>query len=109
MGDVFFARYPFIDTRFGGNLSGMISYCNSVLSRIDENTIVIPGHGPVMSYGDVVEFVAMLETVRSRVNALIDRGFTLQKVRETKPTAEYDARYGNPDLFITGSYDSLSR
>ncbi len=109
MGDVFFARYPFIDTRFGGDLNGMIFYCKSVLAEIDENTRVIPGHGPVMSYGDVVDFVAMLETVRSRVNALIDRGYSLEKVRESTPTAEFDTRYGDPTLFISGAYDSLSQ
>ena len=109
MGDVFFARYPFIDTRFGGDLNGMISYCITVLTRINDNTKVVPGHGPVMSYGDVVEFVTMLETVRSRINTFIDRGYTLEDVRETRPTAEFDARYGNPELFITGAYNSLSQ
>ncbi len=109
MGDVFFARYPFIDTAFGGDLNGMIHFCESVLARIDEQTRVIPGHGPVMSYSDVVEFVAMLETVRSRVNTLIDRGYSLAAVREAKPTAQFDARYGNPTLFIRGAYDSLSK
>ena len=109
MGDVFFARYPFIDTRFGGDLNGMISFCKSVLVSTDEETKVIPGHGPVMSYGDVVEFVSMLETVRDRVDALIDRGYSLEAVREAKPTAEFDARYGNPELFVTGAYDSLSK
>lgn len=109
MGDVFFARYPFIDTAFGGDINGMIHFCESVLARIDEQTRVIPGHGPVMSYSDVVEFVAMLETVRSRVNTLIDRGYSLAAVREAKPTAQFDARYGNPNLFIRGAYDSLSK
>ncbi len=109
MGDVFFARYPFIDTRFGGDLNGMIYFCESVLGKIDEQTRVIPGHGPVMSYVDVVDFVTMLKTVRSRVNTLIDRGYSLAAVREAKPTAQFDARYGNPNLFIRGAYDSLSK
>ncbi len=109
MGDVFFAKYPFIDTRFGGDLNGMIYFCESVLGKIDEQTRVIPGHGPVMSYVDVVDFVTMLKTVRSRVNTLIDRGYSLAAVREAKPTAQFDARYGNPNLFISGAYDSLSK
>ena len=109
MGDVFFARYPFIDTAYGGDLNGMIHFCESVLARIDEQTQVVPGHGPVMSYNDVVEFVAMLETVRGRINDLIDRGYSLAAVRETKPTAEFDARDGDPQLLLTGAYDSLSK
>ena len=87
----------------------MIYFCESVLGKIDEETRVIPGHGPVMSYVDVVDFVTMLKTVRSRVNTLIDRGYSLAAVRESKPTAQFDARYGNPNLFISGAYDSLSK
>ena len=109
MGDVFFAGYPFIDTLFGGDLHGMIAFCHSVLSRIDEQTRVVPGHGPVMSYGDVDDFTAMLETVRNRINTQIDRGYTLQQVRDTKPSAEFDARYGDPVLFILGAYESLTQ
>jgi hypothetical protein len=51
----------------------------------------------------------MLETVRSRINTLIDRGYSLAAVREANPTAQFDARYGNPNLFIRGAYDSLSK
>jgi len=109
MGDVFFAGYPFIDTRFGGDLNGMIAYCRSVLSRIDEQTKVVPGHGPVLSYRDVEDFIAMLETVRSRINTHIDRGYSLDQVRDAKPSAEFDARYGDPALFILGAYESLTQ
>jgi hypothetical protein len=34
---------------------------------------------------------------------------SLEEVLAEKPTADYDAQYGNPELFITKTYMSLSR
>jgi glyoxylase-like metal-dependent hydrolase (beta-lactamase superfamily II) len=109
MGDTFFAGYPFIDTRHGGHLDGMIAFCKSVLTTIDEDTQVVPGHGPVLSYDDLANYVAMLKTVRNRVSTLIDRGYSLEAVMEAKPTKEFDETRGNPTRFIRGAYDSLSQ
>jgi glyoxylase-like metal-dependent hydrolase (beta-lactamase superfamily II) len=109
MGDVFNARYPFIDADNGGDLDGMIEFCNAVLERIDENTRVIPGHGPVLDYAALQAYTSMLEVVRARILALLDRGMSLDQVFAEKPTADYDEQFGNPELFITKAYMSLSR
>ena len=53
MGDVFNASYPFIDAGSGGDIDGMILFCESVLARLDADSKVIPGHGPVMGYDDL--------------------------------------------------------
>src|SRR5690606_16708896 len=48
MGDVFnMAGYPFVDADNGGSLEGIIEFCRAILERIDENTVVVPGHGPI--------------------------------------------------------------
>lgn len=109
MGDVFNAGYPFIDAGNGGDLDGMIRFCKKILKRLNEESIVVPGHGPVMAYADMVEYVSMLETVRDRINALIDLGNSLDDVVAATPTAEYDEKYGNPLLFVNRAYTSLSR
>ena len=45
LGDVFNrSGYPFIDADNGGDLAGMIAFCQAVLDEIDETTIVVPGH-----------------------------------------------------------------
>jgi len=109
MGDVFNARYPFIDADNGGDLDGMITFCKAVLERIDARTRVIPGHGPVMDYAALQAYTNMLEDIRSRLLALIDRGLSLDEVIAEKPTADYDERLGNPQLFLAKAYMSLSR
>lgn len=109
MGDVFNARYPFIDADNGGDLDGMIDFCNAVLERIDDQTRVIPGHGPVMDFAALQAYTSMLEVMRERLLALLDRGMSLDEVFAEEPTADYDADFGNPQLFITKAYMSLSR
>lgn len=109
MGDVFNASYPFIDAGNGGDLDGMIRFCKKILARLDENSIVVPGHGPVLAYNDMVDYVSMLETVRDRISDLIDAGKSLEEVIAAMPTAEFDDKYGDPVRLIDRAYMSLSR
>lgn len=109
MGDVFNARYPFIDADNGGDLDGMIHFCRSVLDIVDPQTRVIPGHGPVMDYGALDRFTSMLATVRDRLQIMLDRGLTLEQVIAAKPTADFDEQFGDPALFVTKAYMSLGR
>jgi glyoxylase-like metal-dependent hydrolase (beta-lactamase superfamily II) len=109
MGDVFNASYPFIDAGNGGDLEGMIRFCRKVLAELEENSIVIPGHGPVLGYADLHNYTSMLETVGARISRMIDDGKSLEEVIAAAPTADFDEQYGNPDRFIDRAYVSLSR
>lgn len=95
LGDVFNnAGYPFIDVGSGGSIDGMIKFCEDTLKHINENTIVIPGHGPVTNTATLKKYISMLKTVRSRVAKLIEEGKTLQEIKDTKPTQDFDRIYG---------------
>ncbi len=110
MGDVYNnSGYPFIDADSGGDLDGMINFCESVLDEIDEDTVVIPGHGPVAAYTDLLNYVLMLKTIRERISALIADGATLADVIAAKPTAEWDAAMGDPIRLLDRAYASLTR
>jgi cyclase len=110
MGDVFNnGGYPFIDADNGGDLDGVILFCESVLKEIGENTIVIPGHGPVAKYADLEDYVSMLRIIRQRVAVLIARGATLEEVIAAKPTAEWDDIKGSPIRLLDRAYASMTR
>jgi glyoxylase-like metal-dependent hydrolase (beta-lactamase superfamily II) len=109
LGDVFNASYPFIDAGSGGDIDGMILFCESVLARLDADSTVIPGHGPVMGYDDLKLYIHMLETSRNRIRDMIDLGMSLEDVLAAEPTAEFDERFGDPARFIDRAYYSLSR
>jgi len=110
MGDVFLpAGYPFVDAANGGDLDGMIAFCRAVMSELDEDAVVIPGHGPVATWADLAQYTQMLQSVRDRIAALIESGATLEQVIAAKPTAAWDEIYGNPAAFIDRAYLSLTR
>ena len=47
-GDLFFnGFYPFIDTGAGGTVQGVIAAIDKMLALADDNTKIIPGHGPL--------------------------------------------------------------
>jgi glyoxylase-like metal-dependent hydrolase (beta-lactamase superfamily II) len=109
MGDVFLsAAYPFADVDNGGDFDGIIEFCRAVLERIDEDTVVVPGHGRTATYADLERYVDMLVAVRGRLAALIADGATLEQIVAAEPTKEWDERYGNPTtFFLDRAYKSL--
>ncbi|MEM0910597.1 MAG: MBL fold metallo-hydrolase [Pseudomonadota bacterium] len=47
-GDLYFVGVtPFIDVKNGGTYDGYVAAMEAILKRADENTIIIPGHGPL--------------------------------------------------------------
>jgi glyoxylase-like metal-dependent hydrolase (beta-lactamase superfamily II) len=110
MGDVFNnAGYPFIDADNGGDLDGMIEFCQAVLDELEPGAIVIPGHGPVAEYSSLERYVEMLIDVRGKIAALIADGASLEQVIAAQPTAAWDAEFGDPTRMIDRSYASLTR
>jgi hypothetical protein len=64
------------------------------VARVTDNTIVIPGHGPIGAKPGLIEFHDMLVTIREKAAALKKQGKTVEEVAAAKPTAEYDAKWG---------------
>ena len=112
LGDVFNnSGYPFVDVGSGGGIDGMIRFCQETLAQIDEHTVVIPGHGPVTDYARLGQYLAMLRTVRDRIQGMIDDGKSLEEVSAAAPTADFDAIYGPESAslgFVNRVYSDLS-
>lgn len=113
MGDVFNnTGYPFIDADSGGDIDGMIAFCQAVLDEVGPDATIIPGHGPIVGTDVMAAYIEMLKTVRDRVAAMIAEGKTLDEVVEAKPTADLDEQYGDVGQslgFINRVYTSLSK
>lgn len=108
LGDVFNnAGYPFIDVDNGGTLDGVIAFCQAALAELKPGAIVIPGHGPVARYDDLVAYIAMLKDVRAKIAPMVDKGATLEEVVAAKPTAAFDHKFGEPTAFVDRAYSSL--
>jgi cyclase len=113
MGDLYFeGLYPYIGIYSGGSINGMIKVINQILPMIDENTKVVPGHGPVSNKARLQKYVSMLTTIRDNVSRLMQEGNTMDKVIATKPTRAFDEKWGKgflpPDQFAKLVYMDLS-
>jgi cyclase len=112
-GDVFFnGRFPFIDLSSGGSIDGMIAAIDVLLTLGDDSVKIIPGHGGLGDRTAVREYGKMLKTVRDRVRQQKAAGRSLAQTQATRPTAEFDARWGmgsiKPDQFVAMVYQSVS-
>jgi glyoxylase-like metal-dependent hydrolase (beta-lactamase superfamily II) len=113
-GDIFTPeRYPDIDLAHGGGVQGLIGALNDLLHLTvpehlqDGGTRVIPGRGRLCNEADVVEYRDMVTIVRDRIQDSIKKGMTLQQVKASRPTLDYDNQYGPGDGFIEAVYKSL--
>jgi cyclase len=70
LGDVFVNDlYPYIDLDANGTVDGYLVVIDEVLARINDETRVIPGHGPVATKRELKAYRDMIQTVRDRVKA----------------------------------------
>lgn len=91
-GDLFFnGIFPFIDLDGGGSVDGYIAGQERILELAGEGTKIIPGHGPLANRDDLKASVAMLQAARSRIQALIDDGKSVEEVLEARPLEDYEA------------------
>jgi cyclase len=114
MGDTFFNRlYPFIDSSSGGGVDGVIAAADRVLQLAGERTRIIPGHGALAGRADLRAYRDMLATVSGRIREQLRAGRSLLEVIESKPSAEFDAVWGNgflnPQRFVEMLYNNLQQ
>jgi glyoxylase-like metal-dependent hydrolase (beta-lactamase superfamily II) len=111
-GDVFFnGFYPYIDSGTGGSVSGMIAGAAKLLAVADNNTKIVPGHGPLGNKADLMKYHDMMTTVREHLQKMKSSGKTVQEAVAAKPLADLDSAWGkglfNSDTFIQIAYPAL--
>ena len=111
-GDILFeGMYPFIDIEHGGSISGTIEATNRILGMIDDNTRVIPGHGMLTDKQGLMAYRDMLTKIRDRIQSEINAGKTLEEIKLSRPTQDFDSEWGGgflkPDVFVGIVYQSL--
>lgn len=119
-GDIFTTTaYPIIDLAAGGSIQGTIAALQKIVDMIipvygqEGGTMVVPGHGRLCDFGDVLNFREMTIIIRDRVQDMIKKGMTFEQVKAARPTLDYDPLYGSTtgfwttDKFVEAVYKSL--
>lgn len=112
MGDLYFNRVslPFIDLASGGNARGVLAAADRVLGMADDNTVIIPGHGPLARKADLQAYRDMLAEVIGAVERARAEGKTLAEVLAMRPAARWAPPAGafiSEDAFVTAVWQSL--
>ncbi len=93
-GDLHFNyMFPFIDLDSGGTVEGYLAGQRRILAMTDENTKIVPGHGPVATPADLEAAIDMLVDARNLVQRLVDDGKTRDEVLAANPLAVYHDRW----------------
>ena len=113
MGDTFFnGMYPFIDVSSGGSLRGMISAADKLLKIANDETKIIPGHGPLSNISELREYRDMLVIVHQTILPMVRQQKSREEIILAKPTADLDEKWGGgfmqPDIFVGIVYDSMT-
>ena len=105
MGDTWFAgMYPFIDGSSGGSVAGVLAAMDRGLALANDETRIIPGHGPLGGRKELTASRAMIATVSGRIRAQLAKGVVHDAIVASKPTAEFDQAFGGgfitPDKWV---------
>ena len=111
MGDNYFnGLFPYIDIDGGGSLAGMIAAHQTALDMINDDTKIIPGHGPLAVKADLIKTQDMLKTIHSRVKEEIDKGASLDEILKKDLLADYSeyASFINEENMIKIAHRSIT-
>src|SRR6266850_79047 len=115
-------RFPAIDAAKGGSIQGELEALNRLLDLTvppmplvlkPGRTLVVPGHGRISDYGELVDYRDMVTTIKDIIEDLVKKGMTLEQVKAANPTAGYRKRYGSDtgpwttDMFVEAIYSGL--
>jgi cyclase len=113
--------YPVIDLSRGGSIKGVLNGLNDMLDLAipkamqEGGTYIIPGRGRLTDEADLLEYRDMVTIIRDRIQDAIKRGQTLDQVKASKFTLDYDARWGatsgpwTTNMFIEAVYKDLAK
>lgn len=111
MGDHFFSGFfPFVDLESGGSVQGMTKNIEAVITKMNKDTKVIPGHGPLSTLKDVKTYHKMLVKTTAIVKRAMDKGKSLEDIKKKGLPSKWKS-WGNgfikEGVWITLVYTSL--
>jgi hypothetical protein len=99
--------YPIADYTAGGWLGGLIAANKTLLALANADTRIIPGAGPVQTRADLQAQLDMMAEMLARFTKLMKQGMGPDDWRAAAPSKDFDAKWGNPDLFVSTAYRGM--
>jgi hypothetical protein len=91
----------------------VVEAADKALTMANDQTKIIPGHGPLATRATLKEYRDMLATVRDRIRTQVTAGKSLADIQASAPTKDYDAKWGGgflkPDQFVALVHATLRK
>ena len=93
-GDIFFnGMFPYIDINNGGSVDGYIKAQQKILEIANDETKIIPGHGPLSDSKQLKQSLDMLIDVRQLIADQIAKDKTEDQVVKANPIKKYHEKW----------------
>jgi len=93
-GDHYFKdAFPFVDIGSGGNVLGFTDNVASILEQIDDDTVIVPGHGAIASKAEFSRYHEMLVATTALVRAGLAEGMSVEAIAQRGLGEEWES-YG---------------
>jgi glyoxylase-like metal-dependent hydrolase (beta-lactamase superfamily II) len=99
--------WPVIDWWTGGWSGGVLNAFDSVLPLCNENTVIVPSSGSLMSFADLKAQSEMYRTIFDKVHGAFVKSLGPDETAAAKPAVGFKPEWGNADLFVTLAAQSL--
>jgi cyclase len=113
MGDHFFnGGFPFVDLANGGTVQGLISNVEKALSWISDDTSIIPGHGPLATKSDLMDFYGVVKDTSVAIRVMKSQRMTKEEIVAAGLDPMYESwgqGYINEQRWIETVFDSYPR
>ena len=112
-GDCFMKdKFPFIDRNSGGSVDGWLKAVSHILTIIDDDTIIMPGHGDLANKKDYKAVRDAVMQLRDSVKKEIKAKQSLDQILAKGLTKNYDSTFGSGfikgDALISTIFNELS-
>jgi glyoxylase-like metal-dependent hydrolase (beta-lactamase superfamily II) len=108
VGDVMtVGTYPIADYTSGGWLGGLQTATKTLLDLANAETRIVPGIGPVQTRADLQAQYDMLSASRDAFVKMMRQGMSADEMLASGVMKKFDARWGDPQLFVRTSYRGL--
>jgi hypothetical protein len=98
-------RYPVPDYSTGGWIGGFVDATKMLLDATDASTRIVAARGGVHGRAELEAQLAMCTAVRAKAAEAFRSGMSLADFVASKPTAAFDAQWGDPTPFLRLVYE----
>jgi glyoxylase-like metal-dependent hydrolase (beta-lactamase superfamily II) len=100
-------RDPEFDWFAGGYIGGRVDSLALLLTIADENTKIVPGHGPVLTRADLEAEHAMMTTLFERVHTMFRASLSAQDMQDEGALEGLGRTFENPGKLLYDIHKGL--